>query len=149
MINETIYKKLHKLLPDLDNIEQAVKLKADGYMDLNVDILERTDHHILIALSHYYKHPSGDMIADPDMEVKVYPSRRMAEAMTYQDSFGYREVYHDFDPETGKYRKFAPRAKKELNSFLNKWLGNLLQQGHKLKPESPRKDAPQPPLFEL
>ena len=83
MINETIYKKLNKLLPNLDDIEEAVTLKADGYMDLNVDILEHTGDHILMALSHYYKHPSGEMIPDPDMEIKVYPSRKMAEAMAY------------------------------------------------------------------
>ena len=84
------------------------------------------------------------MIADPDMEVKVYPARRMAEAMTYQDSFGYQQVYHDFDPETGQYRKFAPKVKKQLNSFLNKWLSNLLQQGHKIEVEPPGKDGPRP-----
>ena len=122
---------------------RAVALKADGYMDLNVDILERTNECVLIALSHYYKHDSGDMIADPDMEVKLYPSRGMAEAMTYQDGFGYRQVYHDPDLDTGKFRKVDPRAKKELNSFLNQWISNLLQQGH--KPETGQPDNIDPP----
>ena len=68
----------------------------------------------------------------------------MAEAMTYQDSFGYKEVYHDLDPETGKYRKVAPKLKKELNSFLNKWLSNLLQQGHKPGQEKPSQTVSPP-----
>ena len=144
MINETIFNTLNRLLSNLDDIKEAVTLKADGYMDLNVDILERTGDYILMALNHYHKDPSGDTIANPDIEVKVYPSRKMAEAMTYQDSFGYQQVYHDFDPETGEYSTFAPRVKKELNSFLNKWLGNLLLQGHKPKAVSPRKGSPQP-----
>ena len=67
---------------------------------------------------------SGDMIADPDMEVALYPSRQMAEALSYQDCFGYRQVY----PEPGKIN---PRAKKELNSFLNQWLSNIIAQGHR------------------
>jgi len=47
----------------------------------------------------------------------------MAEALTYQDFFGYRRVY----PEPGQVDL---QAKKELNSFLNTWLSNLLTQGH-------------------
>jgi len=135
MIYETIYKKLIRLIPNLDSIAEgnAVTLKADGFMDLHVDVLGRghTAHdgisYTRIALAHYYKHPSGDMIPDPDMEVKVYHDSKqragMAEALTYQDSFGYQEVY----PDENHVR---PRLKKELNSFLNQWLSNLLQQGH-------------------
>lgn len=32
------------------------------------------------------------MIADPDMEVAVYPSREYAETLTYQDSFGCQSI---------------------------------------------------------
>ena len=70
------------------------------------------------------------MIPDTDMEVRISPSMKMAEAMSYQDSYGYRQVYHDYDEDTGQYQKVAPKAKKELNSFLNTWLSNLLMQGH-------------------
>ena len=43
------------------------------------------------SLAHYYKQ-GGDLIPDPDMEIKVFPEFEMAEALTYQDSFGYRKV---------------------------------------------------------
>ncbi len=46
----------------------------------------------------------------------------MAEALSYQDSFGYRVVY----PESGKV---DIKAKKELNQFLDMWLSNLKNQG--------------------
>ena len=49
----------------------------------------------------------------------------MAEALTYQDCFGYREVY----PTPGQV---DVRAKAELNRFLSQWLSNLLAQGHQL-----------------
>ena len=68
--------------------------------------------------------PSGNMIAGPDMEIAIYPEMKMAEALTYQDSFGYRVVYPL--PDTVDLK-----AKQELNTFLNQWLRNLLQQGHK------------------
>lgn len=132
MIYETIYKKLFRLVPNLDSIEvgNAVTLKANAFMDLHVDILHRGTYHDMvctrIALSHYYRHPSGDMIPDPDMEVAISPHLRMAEALTYQDSFGYQEVYPD-------EHHVRPRLKKDLNSFLNQWLNNLRQQGHKIE----------------
>jgi len=46
----------------------------------------------------------------------------MAEALSYQDQFGYQYVY----PEPGKV---DIKAKKDLNAFLNKWLTNLINQG--------------------
>lgn len=125
MTYETNYQKLIRLIPDLESGNfEAKKLRAEGFMDLNVDLLLCEKHRILVALSHYYKHPSGDMIADPDMEIAVYPDRKMAEALSYQDFFGYRRVYPSED-------QVDPRAKKELNSFLGQWLSNLLSQGHR------------------
>lgn len=125
MIYETNYKKLLHLIPDLETAKfEARKLKSDGFMDLNIDLLLCEKHRIVVALSHYYKHPSGDMIADPDMEIAVYPDRKMVEALSYQDMFGYRVVYPEPD-------KVNLRAKKELNSFLGQWLSNLKSQGHR------------------
>jgi uncharacterized protein YqiB (DUF1249 family) len=66
-------------------------------------------------------------MADPDMEIKIYPAIRMAEALTYQqDNMGvYRVVYPE--PET-----INLAVRKELNHFLNFWLGNIIKQ--KFKP---------------
>lgn len=58
-------KKLERLRPKLRGLPNALKLKVAGYMDLNVDVLERKKMQLVIAPSHYYKHSSGDMIADP------------------------------------------------------------------------------------
>jgi uncharacterized protein YqiB (DUF1249 family) len=69
------------------------------------------------------------MISDPDMEIAVYPSKRMAEALTYQDSYGYRVVYS----EGGT--KVDVRARRDLNEFLKQWLDNLIEQGHCIHPD--------------
>ena len=66
------------------------------------------------------------MIPDPDMEIAVYHDRKAVEALSYQDAFGYRQVY----PEPGKV---DINAKRELNDFLNTWLNNLKMQGHELE----------------
>lgn len=120
------YQKLLKLIPTLLDIKTAAKLTAPGFMGLNVDIVNRHHKKIVVALSHYYKHPSGDMIADPDMMIAVYTDAESVEVLTYQDCFGFRTVY---SPDGMAY---SPSSKKELNSFLGQWLSNLAEQGHAL-----------------
>ena len=39
-------------------------------MDLNLDLLSRNGEIITVALSHYYEQ-NGDLIADPDMVVRI------------------------------------------------------------------------------
>jgi len=119
-----IFRKLLKVIPDLLTIEGSAKSVVEGFMDLHFDILYCEPDRMFIALSHYYRHPSGDMVADPDMEIAVYPEREMAEAIAYQDSLVYRRVYSDYETVVDV------KAKRELNAFLNQWLTNLIQQGH-------------------
>lgn len=128
-IHNRIFHKLLDVVPDLITIEEHGKSVVDGFMDFSVDILHRSPERIIIALSHYYKHPSGDMIADPDMEVAVYPSREYAEALTYQDGLGYQSVMLDAG-------QVNVRLRNDLNKFLSQWLTNLIMQGHCIKNES-------------
>ena len=121
-IHERIYKKLVKLIPDLDSIQEHACSKSEPYMDLHLDVLYRDKDSIVIALAHNFRQ-NGDVVPDPDMQIKIYPAAQMAEALTYQDQYSYQEVY----PEPGKYR---PHLKKDLNSFLSQWLNNLIQQEH-------------------
>ena len=122
-LHQQIYKKLLVVIPHLDGIAEHGKSVVPGYMDLNLDILRRGKDKTVIALSHYFKQ-GGDMIADPDMVIAVYPDRAMAEALTYQDCYRYQEVYSDGG------RLLDIRAKRDLNKFLSHWLSNLRIQGH-------------------
>ncbi|MHB8968218.1 MAG: DUF1249 domain-containing protein [Thermoleophilia bacterium] len=120
-INERIFKKLERVIGDLSDIPDYMKLEAHGFMDLGVDMLYGDEESVTIALSHYFKQ-NGDMVPDPDMEVRIYPEMKMAEALTYQDSFGYQQVYPSPDQVNLK-------TKKDLNLFLNQWLSNIIEQG--------------------
>ncbi len=115
----TIYNRIYSKLEALGifEVKGSIHLKSSGFMDLVIEKLG--DKHY--SLTHYYEQ-NGDLCPDPDMEVKVYPDTKMAEALSYQDSFGYRCVY----PELGKV---DIKAKKELNIFLDKWLSNIINQG--------------------
>lgn len=127
---QKIYKALKSILGDLNALPGHKKLKAEGFMDLNMDRLFKGKNFSVIALSHYYKHPSGDMIPDPDMEIRVFPLTGEAEALTYQDSYGFRRVY-DENESFVIPTKTNEKAKKELNEFLLFWLNNLRKQGFK------------------
>lgn len=128
---ETIYKRLYQLIPELDQVKEYKGLEAPGFMKLGVDILHRDDKGIVVALSHYYKHPSGDMIPDPDMVVYVHRVKNEAQALSYQDMYIYTEVYSNSDTFYGVLDNPDLRAQKSLNTFLAQWLKNLLAQGHK------------------
>jgi uncharacterized protein YqiB (DUF1249 family) len=121
-----IYKRLIRVIPNLYSIKESGKSEVPGFMDFNLDILQRKGDVLRIAVSHYYKHPSGDMIADPDMEIMVNRKTETAEALTYQDIYQYQEVYS----EDGSCNKSLQHS---LNEFLLMWLNNLYEQGHKIE----------------
>jgi len=121
LIYEQIYKKLDNLF------ERHIKLKAEGVMDLNIDVITWKEDDqkktFRIAMAHNFIQ-NGDVMADPDMEIRIHREQKTAEALTFQqDSLGvYQEVY----PETGI---IDTAVKKSLNTFLLTWLGNLKKQG--------------------
>ena len=102
-----------------------IKLKANGFMDLNIDILDNSK----LAMAHNYEQ-NGDLVPDPDMEIEVNFEMKMIETLSMQNIYGYLEVY-TFD-EGGKKKGVYPERKKELNEFLETWLKNLKSQGHKI-----------------
>ena len=121
-----IYKRLIRVIPNLYSIKESGKSEAPGFMNFNLDILQRKGGVLRVAISHYYKHPSGDMIPDPDMEILVNRKTETAEALTYQDIYRYQEVYS----ENGSCNESLQYS---LNEFLLMWLNNLHKQGHKIE----------------
>ena len=128
-VYDKIFKQLEDLIPGLKDLKPGDyrKSEAGGFMDLHLDVLNKTDTELRIALAHNYVQ-NGDVIPDPDMEIRVYliPDWMKAEALTYQDQRTFNAVY----PEPGKV---DPRMKTQLNSFLTQWLKNIKDQGHKLE----------------
>ena len=94
-----IYKRLIRVIPNLYSIKEYGKSEVSGFMDFNLDILQRKGDVLRIAISHYYKHQSGDMIPDPDMEIMINRKTETAEALTYQDTYGYGPYSDDHRQE--------------------------------------------------
>lgn len=115
-----IYNKLDSLLGDVREFASKPgnyrKFRASGFMDLCVECIRDG----VISLTHYYEQ-NGDLVPDPDMEVGIYSDS--AEALTFQDTLHYVQVYS----EDGL--GYIPELKKDLNEFLHSWLCNLEKQG--------------------
>ncbi len=129
----TIYNKIYQhletlgVIAALDEGADYSKSKVVGLMDLSLDRLDTgEDGSIRIALAHYFKQ-NGDLCPDPDMEIRIYPTQKMAEALTFQQALPpvYQEVY----PAP---RKVNLALKRQLNGFLHYWLRNCIAQGHYL-----------------
>ncbi len=125
---DRLYTQLTDLIPGLTDMQPGDYRRSvtPGFMDLHLDILERTPEALRIALAHN-REQNGDMVPDPDMEIRVYliPGWEKAEALTYQDQHTYNRVY----PDPGHVHTGLKRS---LNAFLKQWLKNLKDQGHRL-----------------
>jgi hypothetical protein len=143
LIYQTMFDKLQKIgLIDHRGYPvfgEHVRIENKPYMDLSVDNLGSSVENNLpvfrISLAHNFIQ-NGDLMADPDMEIRIYPYAGFIEALTYQqDSLGIYQVVY---PEPGKV---YPKLKKNLNKFLNQWLSNLIDQGFKYQPKpEPQRD---------
>jgi len=122
-IYHQIYTHLLIVIPDLKSKPTSGKSIVQGFMDLSYDYLTEDNHNHRIALSHFYKQ-NGDLVPDPDMEIRVNFESETAEALTYQDTYRYDEVYDGENVDI--------KLKESLNEFLLQWLKNLIEQGHKI-----------------
>ena len=103
-------------------VRQYVVIENPPYLPLCIDRLDEN----LFALS---QNPiiNGEMVADPDIEIRIYPEEKRAEPTVYQDQHERKVVY----PETGMVNL---KIKNELCVFLDRWLNELLHQGFKWGP---------------
>jgi uncharacterized protein YqiB (DUF1249 family) len=128
-MRRTVYESIFSRLKQIGIIDKSgkmqaayMKFKSPGSMDLNVDNLLNNR----IALAHNGLQ-NGDVMADPDVEVQIYPDQKMAEALTFQND--YLGIYQEVYPEPGK---FYPKLKKDLNVFLDDWLCNMIEAKYEL-----------------
>ena|SRR6185436_4879806 len=67
------YRKLLQLIPHLADLQVGHYLRFEAgkaFMPLSVDTLDREETRLCIALSHHFEQ-NGDLVADPDMELRV------------------------------------------------------------------------------
>ena len=69
---------------------RSKKFKATGIMDLHLESLSQNT----VSLTHYFEQ-NGDLVPDPDMEIRLDPVAKTALALHFQDQRSYQEVYPD------------------------------------------------------
>jgi uncharacterized protein YqiB (DUF1249 family) len=111
----SIYEKLEKI--GVFGVRQYAVIEKPPFTPLCIDHLEDS----IYALS---QNPviGGQMVADPDIELRVHHEKKTAEPLCLQDRNGRRVVY----PEPGKVDL---GAKHDLAKFLDRWLSDLISQG--------------------
>lgn len=122
---EKNFKRIDKLTGGIEAFMTGkgyLKLKAGGFMDLVVERIG-TDE---ISLAHYYEQ-NGDLVADPEMTVRIRPQHGIAEALSFSmpGAGVYQEVYFEKDGKT----YVRPAVRREQNALLDTWLMNLKRQG--------------------
>ena len=128
LIQVTNYDRLLKIIPSIKDMKigDYLKLKRDGFMDLNINVLSNSNEEIIFSLSHNSLQ-NGDVMADPDMEVRLLKKHSFLDALTFKNDYMgvFQQVY--FEQDGKKYVR--TRLRKQLNSFLRTWLINLKNQG--------------------
>jgi hypothetical protein len=127
-MREELYKLMAQVLGPLDSLPDAATYKAKGYMDLHLDVLMRSQHEVVIALSHTYQQ-NGDTVPDPDMQFLVcLDNHPETPATVRSQSFQNVVTYtHVSGSDSAKQETMVTRS---LDSFALMWLRNLVLQGH-------------------
>ena len=130
-----IFNKLNKVIPNLKgNLENGYVFGKSSFgdnsalMDLSLNVIDKDESgRYTITLSHYYK-DNGELIADPDMQIRIDFENQIAEALTYQDYLSYMQVY----PMKDGKPMVDFKQKKAQNKFLTNWLSNLIKNKYQI-----------------
>ena len=103
--------------PVLTGKATYLKYHSKAMMDLNIETIGDNE----IAISHYYEQ-NGDMMADPDVTLKIDRQNELAMATSYsQDNLCY---YISIEQE--------PKLMNDVNDFVEDWLNNIENSDYEL-----------------
>ena len=112
------------LIPELERLDGCYRSRVAGDCDLHLEILQRERYTLTMSMTYYFSNET-EIVADPDMLVRVYFDGQLAEAMSLGKDHRhvqFRRLFRAHGNELG--RRWT------RNLILNKWLEYLLDQGH-------------------
>lgn len=127
---ESNYVRLKWLLPELPGQDTCRVSTSSADMALYLRVVEVCPYTTTLWLSYLFQ-DGPQLVADPDLFVRVYHDARMVEAMACTDRHRHRAL-----------REFATGEGSELerrwvrNIMLNKWLEYCADHGHQFKHRS-------------
>ena len=123
-VYESNYLRLLNLIPELERLDGCYRSRVAGDCDLHLEILQRERYTLTMSMTYYFSNET-EIVADPDMLLRVYFDGQLAEAMSLGKDHRhveFRRLFRDHGNELG--RRWT------RNLILNKWLEYLLDQGH-------------------
>ncbi|MBU0491542.1 MAG: hypothetical protein KKA73_16525 [Chloroflexi bacterium] len=111
---------------DLADPAAYLKLKVSGFMPLVVERIGPTR----LSIAHYYVHDewSGELVADPDVEIFTGYDPWVPLAIQHPPPFGYL-VAAELSADGRQIERLNRRAQADLAAFVNQWARNLQAQG--------------------
>jgi len=124
---ETNYKRLGRLLVGIDPLRNSFELQGaePQTLPVNVTVLERHRYTTQYRLT-YLLERDGKIIAEPDVEVRLYHDAKLAETYAVGQHEHVAKLL-GFELKDGDVlaRRWA------MNRLLNKWLEYLLDQNYR------------------
>ena len=127
-MNRQIFRDIYVQLQTIGILDDSgamkhsyMRFESGGLMAFHVDRLQATR----LSVAHNGIQ-NGDVMADPDVEITIYPERQEAEAHTFQNDYLgiYQEVYDEGKPNV--------KLQADLNIFLHDWLTNIIEAKYEL-----------------
>ncbi|MCW8935386.1 MAG: DUF1249 domain-containing protein [Gammaproteobacteria bacterium] len=118
---EDNYIKIRKLIPDLEQINDASVSKSPGHLNLYLQIIERSKFTTTLRLSYSFT-DNAETRLEPNLKIRIYHDAGLAEVMSGHLHHG--RLVLDHLPAD------ALKQKWQLNRFLSKWLKYVLRQKH-------------------
>jgi len=132
-VQEEIYRQLQLLIPEQIALHDAFHSRVNGSPLLHLEVLERHSYTRFLRLTYLFEKDTGPRSA-PNAHIRMYQDARMAEVTSFDPGQACRRSAHPWYP----HRPLIQRLWRE-NMALDKWLGYLLQQGHRFDTMRPAK----------
>lgn len=129
----TNYKALYPFIEAVDCAGGSAHFKAEGFMDLVIENLERCEWFLgermdVYSISHYGVQ-NGDLMADPDMEIGVISDGKAMRVIPLTFRNDYMGINQEVFTTTPNGMGYSPRLLTDLDDFLHDWLKNIEAQG--------------------
>lgn len=126
---ESNYVRLGWLLGDLEKMGGYYRSRVANNLTLHVSVAELQRYTTTFKMTYWFEE-SGEWIADPDLDVRIYHDARLAEAMGYRRGDRQHRILQPFDPRHGSQLQ----QRWMRNTMLNKWLEYCVDLGHRFEP---------------
>jgi len=123
-VYESNFLRLLNLIPELERLDGCYRSRVAGDCDLHLEFLQRERYTLTMSMTYYFSNET-EIVADPDMLVRIYFDGQLAEAMSLGKDHRHVEFRRLFRAHGNELGRRWTR-----NIILNKWLEYLLDQGH-------------------